>query len=45
MVLGCTAVFSQNNVLNKGKSAANVQLDAQYYIPDSSIGPKIWKTK
>lgn len=37
MALGCTAVFSQNNVLNKGKISGNVQLDAQYYIPDSMI--------
>lgn len=45
MVLGCTAVFSQNNVLNKGKISGNVQLDAQYYIPDSSIGAEDLENK
>ena len=45
MALGCTAVFSQNNVLNKGKISGNVQLDAQYYIPDSSIGAEDLENK
>ncbi len=45
MALGCTAVFSQNNVLNKGKISGNVQLDAQYYIPDSMIGAEDLENK
>lgn len=36
--LGCMSVFSQNNPLSNGKISGNVQLDAQYYIPDSIIG-------
>lgn len=38
IVFGCIAGFSQNNILKNGKISGNVQLDAQYYIPDSIIG-------
>lgn len=45
IALGFNAVYSQNNFLNKGKISGNVQLDAQYYIPDSMIGAEDLENK
>ena len=38
--IGSNAIFAQNT-LNNGKISGNLQLDAQYYIPDSTIGENL----
>ena len=43
--IGSNAIFAQNNFLNNGKISGNLQLDAQYYIPDSTIGAENLENK
>ncbi|MDR0367600.1 MAG: DUF6029 family protein, partial [Bacteroidales bacterium] len=31
-------IFAQNDILNNGRISGNIQMDAQYYIPDKAIG-------
>ncbi|MDY0014671.1 MAG: DUF6029 family protein [Bacteroidales bacterium] len=43
--LGYISAYGQNTLLQNGKLSGNVQMDAQYYIPDSIIGAEDLENK
>ncbi|MBP7103444.1 MAG: hypothetical protein KBA86_09385, partial [Bacteroidales bacterium] len=45
LFLGYITAYGQNSILQNGKLSGNVQLDAQYYIPDSIIGAEDLENK